>query len=220
MSYYDPIKLTARVYEIVVKRFNDVEERKYYRFRGGEWYGGIATGDAVGCNLRCRFCWAWKIRDNPAESGRFYKPSEVYKRLINIAGSRGYWKVRVSGCEPTISRRHLIQLLEYFSREETLFILETNGLLIGMDKSYAKDLSRYKNLHVRVSLKGCSEEEFHMLTGADPDIFNLQLKSLEYLINYDVSCHPAVMLSFSSRENFNRLKERIWEIDPQLTRSM
>jgi uncharacterized Fe-S cluster-containing radical SAM superfamily protein len=23
---------------------------------GGRWYGGIATADCVGCNLRCVFC--------------------------------------------------------------------------------------------------------------------------------------------------------------------
>jgi len=220
MQYYNPIELSNKVYAIVARKINDIEERKYYRFRGGRWYGGIATGDAVGCNLKCKFCWAWKIRDNPEKSGRFYKPNEVYNRLMYIARRRGYDKVRVSGCEPTISRPHLIQVLEYFSYENIIFILETNGILIGADKSYARELSRYDNLHVRVSLKGCSEDEFYRLTGADPSMFKFQLKALEYLLDYGVSCHPAVMMSFSKEENCIGLRERLREIDYELAKNL
>jgi uncharacterized Fe-S cluster-containing radical SAM superfamily protein len=50
---YDPLKLGEAVQAHVVRE----DERKYYRFRGGKWYGGIATADCVGCNLRCVFCW-------------------------------------------------------------------------------------------------------------------------------------------------------------------
>jgi len=217
MSYYNPLDTARKVYSIVARVVDSVEERKYYRFRGGRWYGGIATGDAVGCNLKCKFCWAWRVRDNPDKSGFFYKPIDVYHKLMRIVRKRRYRQVRVSGCEPTISRLHLLQLLEHFSYEKITFILETNGILIGADKSYAKELSKYKNLYVRVSLKGTNEEEFHYLTGADPQAFKLQLKALEHLLDYGVPCHPAVMLSFSTKENYNKLIERIREIDEELS---
>ena len=49
VELYDPITLAERVRKVVVKK----EKRKYYRlYRGGKWYGGIATADCVGCNLR------------------------------------------------------------------------------------------------------------------------------------------------------------------------
>jgi len=218
---YDPLKTVREIYEIVCKEENSIECRKYYRFRGGRWYGGIATADAVGCNLKCKFCWGWRVRDNPSKWGRFYSPNDVYIRLMKIVRRRGYSKVRVSGGEPTISRKHLIKLLELFDEERNLiFILETNGILIGADKSYAKELSKFKNLHVRVSLKGTSEEEFHFLTGASPDGFKLQLKSLENLLNYGVSCHPAVMLSFSREDGLVNLINRLKEIDEELAEEL
>lgn len=214
--HYDPLELTKMVERIVSKNKNDLQLRKYYRFRGGKWYGGIATADSVGCNLRCRFCWGWKPRDNMGRYGKFYAPKEVFMRLINIAAKRNYMQLRISGGEPTISRKHLLQLLELISSTNYLFILETNGILIGAYKDYARDLSKYSNIHVRVSLKGCTPEEFTLLTGAKPGAFELQLKALKNLLDYNVSAHPAVMLSFSSRENFRKLIEELESIDRRL----
>jgi MoaA/NifB/PqqE/SkfB family radical SAM enzyme len=93
-------------------------------------------------------------------------------------------------------------------------ILETNGILIGEDESYAQELALYPFVHVRVSLKGCTEEEFARLTGADPKGFHLQLNALRYLKKAGVSTHPAVMVSFSEREATDHLYSAIWKIDP------
>ena len=218
--YYDPLKLTEAVRKIVVRSEGEVELRKYYRFRGGRWYGGIATADSVGCNLRCRFCWSWRPRDNMSRYGRFYTPKEVYMRLISIASKRGYRQLRVSGGEPTIGRKHLLQLLELLEGTNYLFILETNGILLGAQRDYAKELSKFKNIHVRVSLKGCTPEEFAKLTGAKPEAFNLQLNALKNLVDYGVSTHPAVMLSFSSKESLEMLVEKLREIDNELVEEL
>ncbi len=86
--------------------------------------------------------------------------------------------MRISGNEPTICKEHLIQVLKLIPEDYT-FILETNGILIGNDMTYAEELSRFSNLYVRVSLKGTCEEEFSRLTGAQG--FQLQLKALEHL---------------------------------------
>ncbi len=219
--YYDPLKLTEAVRKIVVRSEREIELRKYYRFRGGRWYGGIATADSVGCNLRCKFCWSWRPRDNMSKYGRFYTPKEVYIKLVNIASKRGYRQLRVSGGEPTIGRKHLIQLLELLEGTNYLFILETNGILLGAQRDYVKELSKFKNnIHVRVSLKGCTSEEFAKLTGAEPEAFNLQLKALKNLIDYGVSTHPAVMLSFSSKESLELLIEKLREIDDELVEEL
>ena len=213
MEGYDPVKLSEAVRKLVERGL----ERKYYRFRGGRWYGGIATADCVGCNLRCVFCWSGAPRDKPGEIGRFYPPSYVFSRLDRIASRRGYRLLRVSGNEPTIARRHLLKLLELVEEKGAYtFILETNGLLIGRDKSYARDLSKFSHVHVRVSLKGASAEEFARLTGARPEFFELQLRALENLLDAGVSCHPAVMLSFSSKKSIEDLISRLEEIDQVL----
>ncbi|ABL78977.1 radical SAM protein [Thermofilum pendens] len=210
---YDPILLAEAVRRMVARG----SERRYYRFRGGRWYGGIATADCVGCNLRCVFCWGWRVRDRPSGAGRFYSPEEVYERLASIAGRRGYRLVRISGNEPTIAWDHLLRVIELLEADGRFrFVLETNGILIGADKSKARDLSKFSSVHVRVSLKGASEEEFHLLTGARREFYRLQLEALRNLLDEGVPAHPAVMLSFSEPRAVDELKARLAEIDRSL----
>jgi len=210
---YDPVKTHLRLERYVVRG----DLRKYYRFRADRWYGGIATADCVGCGLFCKFCWVSdKVRMNPSKVGGFYRPGEVAERLLTLAMKKGTDQVRLSGGEPTIGKSHLLKLLEELDGKGCKFILETNGIMIGFDEDYAAKLSKYGFIHVRVSLKGCNESEFQMLTGADPDGFRLQLKALENLVRAGVSCHPSVMTSFSSDESFKELLERLAEIDESL----
>jgi hypothetical protein len=54
------------------------------------------------------------------------------------------------------------------------------------------------------------------LTGADPQGFHLQLNALRNLKKAGVSAHPSVMISFSGREEIDRLYSTIWKIDPIL----
>jgi uncharacterized Fe-S cluster-containing radical SAM superfamily protein len=91
--------------------------------------------------------------------GEFYSPDDVARKLIGIARKKGFRQVRISGSEPTVSTDHLLGVLDLIPMD-LQFILETNGTLIGHDEDYAWDLARYRNLHVRVSLKGTNEEEF------------------------------------------------------------
>ncbi|MEM2259916.1 MAG: radical SAM protein [Candidatus Methanomethylicaceae archaeon] len=212
--FFDVLKLSEIMEKIVVKGIS----RKYYRLvRGGKWYGGIATADCCGCNLKCIFCWSGAPRDYPNKIGNFYTPNQIYNALKNCAFRRGYDKIRISGNEPTIGRNHLINILELVESDGYFnFILETNGILIGNDKSYARDLSKFNKLHVRVSLKGTNEEEFSLLTGALPEQFNLQIQALKNLLDYGVSCHPAVMLSFSNKEEIEELYKKLKEIDSKI----
>ena len=206
---FNPIELAELTRNIVCKN----NKRKYYRFRSSRFYGGIATADCVGCCLRCVFCWSWNVVAKPQECGRFYSPQEVAGKLIAIAKSKKLRQLRISGNEPTICREHLIMVLELIP-ENYLFILETNGILIGSDITYAEELSRFTNIYVRVSLKGTNEEEFSRLTGAMPQGFQLQLAALEHLIKYKVNVHPACMISFSTDENIAALKKRLKAINP------
>jgi uncharacterized Fe-S cluster-containing radical SAM superfamily protein len=211
---FDALKLSEITERIVTKNLS----RKYYRVvRSGRWYGGIATADCCGCNLRCIFCWSGAPRDFPEKIGKFYTPEEIYNSLKNCALKKGYNQIRISGNEPTIGKNHLLKILEFVENDGLFyFILETNGILIGSDKEYAKELSKFSRVHVRVSIKGTNEEEFSLLTGALPEQFNLQLQALKNLLDYGVSCHPAVMLSFCDEENYKRIKERLMEIDIKL----
>ncbi|MEE9150343.1 MAG: radical SAM protein [Thermoplasmata archaeon] len=214
---YDPIK---RI-ETLEKHAFRGDSRAYYRFRPAKWYGGIVTGDVTVCNLLCAFCWAGDdIRHHPQNVGKFYSPERAFKRLCTIGEKKGYKLMRLSGQEPTIGREHLLKLLWLVDNTRYHFILETNGILIGHEKDYAESLSEFRSLHVRVSLKGTNEDEFSALTGARPNHFSLQLKSLENLVEAGVSCHPSVMVSFSEPENIRKLGERLATIAPSLKKEM
>jgi len=199
---YNPIELSKKTEIIVIKG----DMKKYYRFRPTRFYGGIATADTVGCNLRCKFCWSSNSVWNAKNTGNFYSPKKVADNLNSIAEKKGYNQIRISGGEPTIGRNHLVEILTNIS-SEFLFILETNGILLGNDKKYVEDLSKFNNLHVRVCLKGCNSEEFSWLTGAKFG-FDYQLKALEYLKDKNMRFNIAVVsVKNGKQELFNRLSE-------------
>jgi uncharacterized Fe-S cluster-containing radical SAM superfamily protein len=205
---YDPVRRAEETADIVCRG----DMRRYYRFRPARFYGGIATADCLGCCLRCLFCWSWHQVVHPDRYGQFFSPREVAGKIMNIVRNKKFRQVRISGNEPTLAREHLIKVLELIP-ENILFILETNGILIGNDRTYADDLAAFGNVHVRVSLKGCNEQEFTALTGADAKGFDLQIGALENLHRAGVSVNPAVMVSFSSRENIRSLRLRLNAID-------
>ncbi len=199
---YNPIELSKKTESIVIKG----DMKKYYRFRPTRFYGGIATADTVGCNLRCKFCWSSNSVWNAKNAGDFYSPDMVSEKLNNIARKKGYHQVRISGGEPTIGRNHLVKLLTNI-HSDFLFILETNGILLGHDKKYVEELSKFKNLHVRVCLKGCNSEEFSWLTGAESG-FDYQIKALEYLQEENMKFNIAlVSVKDGKKELFNRLSD-------------
>ncbi len=207
---YDPLQLAEETKKIVAKGML----RKYYRrSRPGRWYGGIASADCCGCNLRCVFCWSGAPRDNPERIGELYSPEQIFSSLVACARKYGYGQLRVSGNEPTIAEDHLLKLLELIDRARYKFILETNGILIGQNPDYARKLSKFRSVEVRVSIKGTNQEEFSRLTGAIPEAFALQLKALGNLVDAGVPSHAAVMLSFSSKESFGELLNHLREID-------
>ena len=160
---YDPIALTAKTERIVV----DGNRRKYVQLgRPLRFYGGTTSATEVGCNLRCKFCFSDQPVWNPKQTGRFYTPREVFDGLASSARRYGHTLISASASEGTIGLDHLFELLDLVEESEFIYILETNGLNIGADPSIADRLAKYKRVHVRVSIKGASEDEFYTLTGA------------------------------------------------------
>ena len=200
---YDPIELSKKTEKIVVE--NNL--KKYYRFRPTGFYGGIATADTVGCNLRCKFCWSSNSVWNTRSTGEFYSSEEVADKLQSIADKKGYHQLRISGGEPTIGKQHLIDLLENI-KTKYLFILETNGILLGYDKKYIEDLSVFENLHVRVCMKGADSEEFSLFTGAEKG-FEYQIKALQYLRDRQMNFNIALVSTHKEKKQhfFQRLVE-------------
>jgi len=214
---YDPVESHRKTENLMVRKRGGGDLKKYYRFRHDRWYGGIVTANCAGCGLTCKFCWVRSERMHEEEgSGEFFTPEDVAENILKLVKEKKVQQVRVSGGEPTIGREHLFQVLNKLQNKRLRFILETNGILLGEDETYVKELALYPFVHTRVSLKGCTEEEFARLTGADPKGFQLQLAALKNLVKAGVSTHPAVMLSFSDKEAVDRFYTTIWKIDPRM----
>lgn len=209
----NPFKEAERIEKIVCKD----NKRKYYRFRATRFYGGIASADCVGCILDCAYCWSQAPRKNPGRMGRFYSPEEVAQKLINIAKEKGYSKVRITGNEPTLCKEHLLEVISQIPKN-FLFILETNGILI--DEDFSRELSHFKNLHVRVSLKGSDEKMFSLVTNAEPEFFKFQLEALKNLTENDISCNAAIMIDLYRKEDVLKIRRKLQSISSSLLENL
>lgn len=186
---FNPIELTQQTASLVCRQ----GERKYTDFYCTGVYQGISTGYLVGCNLRCAFCWVGWSRDFPEEHGTFYSPEAASRQLLSNARKKGIRKLRISGGEPTLCQEHLLKLLQLVKASGYLFILETNGILLGHDKSYAKELKGLPNLHIRLCLKGGNPQGFQRRTGARGEFYELPFRAIEHLRQQRLSFHVACM---------------------------
>lgn len=228
---FDPLELAKETEKIVTRKGKVGLERKYVGIYSAPVYRGIATGYAAGCCLRCIYCWSNWSRDYPEKFGKFYSAKEVAQKLFEAA-KRGItsrrWerfrklkveKLRLSGCEPTIGKEHLLSVLEYTeSSRYPLFILETNGILLGTDRDYVKELAKFKKLYVRVSFKAATPEGFTQRTGGLGDYYKLPFKALKYLLDEGINARAAAMTDprVMPEEERGILIEKLSKIDPRI----
>jgi len=214
---YDPIVLTKATETVVI----DGNKRKYARLaRPLRFYGGTTSATEVGCNLRCKFCFSDAPVRKPHSTGKFYTPEQVFNALSKSARKYGHKLISASASEGTLGKQHLFELLELVDKSDFIYVLETNGMTIGHDPEFAKELSRFNNLHVRVSIKGASKDEYLRLTGAMSSSYDLPYKALENLMAAGVSCNVCLSISFSSPENIKKAEARLATIRPGLLKSI
>ena len=226
---FDPLELARETAKMVTREGPEGLERKYTGFYSVPVYRGIATGYAAGCCLRCIYCWSNWSRDFPEKCGTFYSPKQAAERLFKAA-ERGityseYWrkripevnKLRVSGCEPTIGKGHMLKLLEHVKGSGYPFYLETNGILFGADRDYVKKISKFSRfIYVRVSFKAATPEGFTKITGAIGSFYELPFKALKYLLDEAIHARAAAMTDSKVMPEEERriLIDKLNEIDP------
>ena len=217
MIGYDPLKLTELTEQVVIRgnKRKYAHLGKYLRF-----YGGIVSATEVGCNLRCKFCFSDNPVRKPSQTGRFYTPEEVFLSLIKKAKAYKTKLISSSASEGTLGKKHLFELLDLVDSSEYIYVLETNGITIGSDPNFAKQLSKYKNLHVRVSIKGCSPDEYFTLTNANIDSYIYPYKALKNLIANNVSCNACLSVSFSNDIDIDYAKKKLHQICPGILKSL
>ncbi len=221
MNGYNPIDLGDIIEKSISMDINGTIYRKYYRFRATKFYGGSSTADVVGCNLMCIYCWSYRINSMYRSIGVFYSPYDVAHKLITIAKENRYKFIRISGGEPTLVYKHLLQVLENLAsmgiKDLGRFVIETNGILFGYKPNIIRELIDYNNfITVRVSLKGCSEEEFSAITGADKNFYSYQLMGIKNLVDYSIDIRVVIPISFCKTSSTSLLLERLLSIDENI----
>jgi len=227
---FDPLELARKTERIVTREGPEGLERKYTGFYSVPVYRGIATGYAAGCCLRCIYCWANWSRDFPEKFGQFFSPRQAARRLFEAA-EKGiayseHWrsripkvqKLRLSGCEPTIGKEHLLSLLEHVKQPAYPFYLETNGILFGEDRDYVRRLSEFSRfIYVRVSFKAATPQGFTKRTGAVGEFYELPFTALRNLVDEGIYARAAAMTDFKVMPEDERriLIKRLDEIDPR-----
>lgn len=189
---YNPVELAEVTQDIVCRQAD--QARKYTAVYVAGVYGGIATAYAVGCPLRCIFCWVDDSREYPERRGRFYAPEALVDALWDVVREGYIRKARISGAEPTLCKAHLLAVLPLI--EESLFesfMLETNGVLFGADADYARHVARFEKVHVRLSLKAATPEGFRQRTGARGESVELPFQGIQHLLQAEASFHVAAM---------------------------
>lgn len=228
-----PVQLTEYTRRIVCKKVDGVPYRKYTRFYAVGVYGGIATAYSVGCNFRCVFCWVDWSRDWPESYGEFYSPEQVYSRLRAIMRSQGLRQARISGAEPTLCPDHLDQVLDLVHQESTefdLFVIESNGVVIGTEPKVAKQIALYASRdprnrtvgHVRLSIRGGLPAPFVEKTGCSKEFLDLPFIAAERLWDAGVSFHVAVVVDprFTTQTEKDEIYSRLNAIHPTIRRSV
>jgi uncharacterized Fe-S cluster-containing radical SAM superfamily protein len=215
---YDPIAMGCAIERVVV----DGNKRKYAQLaKRLRFYGGVSSAVEVGCSLMaCVFCFSDQPVRKPKKTGKFYTPQQVFDALDASAKNHGHKLISASASEATLGREHLFELLTLVDQSPYIFILETNGMNLGHDPEFAQQLARFRNLHVRVSIKGTNPEEYHTLTGARASSYALPFNALRNLIDAGVSCNACVMISFSDEDGIRAVQERLAAIHPGILKSL
>ena len=208
---FDPVERAEKVERLVMKD----GKRLYYRFRAAPYYGGIATADAIGCSFLCAYCWNYFRNLNPARFNKFYSAQEVAANLLKIARKRSFHLFRITGSEPLLgeaSLEHLRGVIKIISQEQphSVFILETNGFFLGCRKDLI-DRLKFKNLWIRISLKGVDEDSFELISGAKREFFRYPLVALRELEKEEMKAWPAVMRDLFNDEDIGRLEKVLEE---------
>jgi len=206
---FDPTARSKEIESIVMRD----GARMYYKFKYMDFYGGINTAYANGCNLLCGYCYNYTRNSDPRNAkATFYKPSDVVKKLRALSLKNDCQVCRVSGCEPFLGDRSTLHLTTIIkSMPGFRFIIESNGLSIGANPEllgYFDELKDDVDLLFRICLKADNPSTFEKVTGAKGEFWELPIKGLKALISkgFDVGlgympkyCDPA-KLGFTDSE--------------------
>ena len=115
------------------------------------------------CNFRCVYCLPNGLSRQP-EPENYLSVPEI-RRLVSAFSGMGFWKIRITGGEPTL-RVDILEIAKSVAEVPgvTRVALSTNAYRL---KKIARDLKSAGVTHLNVSLDSLDRETFHEITGFD-----------------------------------------------------
>lgn len=174
----------------------------------------------LGCNLYCAYCWvpdAKKIgcSECHVEKYDFHSPEETFSILKKLADNNNLLRVRVSGCEPLINKKHLLSVIRMAMADKYYYVLDTNGLLLN-DEFLASIKPFRHRIYIYMGLKGSNPQLFQQLTTASGVYWYKQLEALRLIIKHGFTLGINVMANFTPPETLITLFKTLYNISPIL----
>jgi uncharacterized Fe-S cluster-containing radical SAM superfamily protein len=96
-------------------------------------------------------------------------------------------------------------------------------MLFGVDEDYVKRISRFNKVHIRISLKAGTREDFTRKTGALGESFEIPFRAIKFMKKHGCSFHVAAMSAdprIMSPQERVALHRKIAEIDKNLLENL
>ena len=132
------------------------------------------------CNLYCSFCFA------SAKDKIFYEPSlkEIEFYFNRIKEQSGICNIQLSGGEPTI-RDDLKDIIKIGKEKGFEFIqINTNGIRIGQDEGYLKELSEAGISSVYLQFDGTKDDIYEKIRGRK--LFKEKIDAINSCAKYNI----------------------------------
>jgi pyruvate formate lyase activating enzyme len=144
------------------ERLRELPPRRIVSFFPNHLHASVSVF-THGCNFSCDFCHNWDLAF--ASAGRALTPEEAATHTRRLAGSRGNRRTGISGGEPTLNRRWLV---EYIGNLRGLcpgvrVQVDTNASLLTPD--YVDELWEAGMTDLTPDLKGLELAAFQRITG-------------------------------------------------------
>ena len=181
---------------------------------------------AAGCNLRCRSCQNYSVTyDNSSEA---LTPKETARLITYYRRRHGVRGMAISGGEPTLNRRWLIEYFKELRRlnpdKEARLHLDSNGTLLTPE--YIDELVEAGANNIGVEPKGLHLETFMDISGIrDKELAERYLKTsweaAKYLIdNYKDKVYIGIGIPYNSEfmsfEELAEIGDKIASMDPDV----
>ena len=142
--------------------------------------------DVVDCNLKCQFCWSPASRPRETnEPSIVLNGNDIYQETRHAVQNPSRTFVRFTGGEPTLYWDEIERSCRLLAQDAALggvpILVQTNGLRIGEGAASIEWLgaSASQLFLFELSMKGTNREEFSLLTGQPPDLYEHQLSAYE-----------------------------------------